>query len=58
MIKRALSLMLVAVLLCTVMPLQAMAATPMAASPECIEFIKQIEGFHAVPYWEIGRAHV
>lgn len=55
MIKRVLSLMLVAVLLCTVMPLQAMAATPMAASPECIEFIKQIEGFHAIPYWDYSQ---
>lgn len=53
--KRVLSLILVAVLLCAVMPLHAMAANPMAASTECIDFIKQIEGFHAVPYWDYSQ---
>ena len=53
--KRILSFILAVVLIFGVMPLRANAITEMAASADCIEFIKQIEGFHAVPYWDYSQ---
>ncbi|MBO7184569.1 MAG: SH3 domain-containing protein [Oscillospiraceae bacterium] len=36
-------------------PLQAAAVRQLSASEECIAFIKQIEGFSAVPYWDYNQ---
>ena len=30
-------------------------AEKMTASDACVAFIKEIEGFHAVPYWDMVR---
>ena len=55
MTKRVLSFILAAALILGVMPLQARAITWMTASEPCIDFIKQIEGFHAIPYWDYSQ---
>lgn len=53
--KRVISLVLAAVLIFSVLPLQAKAASLMTVSPECMDFIKQVEGFHAIPYWDYSQ---
>ena len=37
------------------MPLRVHAVTQMSPSDEVVEFIKQIEGFHAIPYWDVKQ---
>lgn len=58
MFKRLLSAVLVAVLIVGFfagLPLKAGAVSPMSPSKELIEFIKQIEGFNAIPYWDYAQ---
>ena len=56
--KRVLSAVLAAVLIVGLfagVPIRANAITQMSASEDCINFIKQIEGFHAIPYWDYAQ---
>ena len=56
--KRVLSAFLAAVMIFgffSAVPLRVSAITQLTASEECIEFIKQIEGFHAIPYWDYAQ---
>ena len=53
--KRVLCVLMTLVLLCSLMPLRANAVVTMSASEECIDFIKNIEGFHAIPYWDYSQ---
>lgn len=58
MFKRLLSAVLVAVLIVGFfvgLPLKAGAVSPMSPSEDCIEFIRQIEGFNAIPYWDYAQ---
>lgn len=58
MIKRVLSAVLVlavAVGLLAGVPIRANAITQMSASEDCVDFIKNIEGFHAIPYWDYAQ---
>lgn len=58
MIKRILSVVFAAVMLCTLFlanPAAANAASEMSISEECVETIKKIEGFYAIPYWDYSQ---
>ena len=53
-LSAALALMMVLGLLSGV-PIRASAITQMSASEDCVNFIKDIEGFHAIPYWDYAQ---
>ena len=56
--KRLLTAVLAAVMIlsfCWVPPVQANAITQLSASEECIDLIKTMEGFHAIPYWDFAQ---
>ena len=53
--KRIVSALLSIVLLVGILPLRANAVNQLSASNACIEMIKQIEGFHAIPYWDYAQ---
>ena len=56
--KRAVSALLAIVLMMGLLagvPIRANAITQMSASEDCIDFIKGIEGFHAIPYWDYAQ---
>ena len=56
--KRLLTAVLAAVMIlsfCWVSPVQANAITQLSASEECIDLIKTMEGFHAIPYWDFAQ---
>ena len=53
--KRIVSALLSIVLLVGILPLRANAVNQLSASDACIEMIKQIEGFHAIPYWDYAQ---
>lgn len=58
MTKRIFSAILTVVLVLGLfagVPLKASAVTEMSASDDCIEFIKSVEGFHAIPYWDYAQ---
>lgn len=58
MLKRVLSLMLAAVLVIGLfagVPAFAAASDEMTVSEECIDTIKDMEGFRAIPYWDYGQ---
>ena len=56
--KRVLSAVLALVMvlgLCSGIPIRVNAVTQMSASDDCVAFIKNIEGFHAIPYWDYAQ---
>ena len=56
--KRILSAVLAVLLMMGIfggLPLRADAVNQLSASDACIDFIKQIEGFHAIPYWDYAQ---
>ena len=58
MSKRIISAVLTAALILGFfagVPLRANAVTQMSVSEECVEFIKNIEGFYAIPYWDYAQ---
>lgn len=58
MFKRIISALVAVVLIVGFLvgvPLRASAVTKMSASEDCIDFIKQIEGFYAIPYWDYAQ---
>lgn len=58
MIKRVLSAALTLVMLVGLfagVPIRANAVTQLSASEACIDFIKTMEGFHAIPYWDFAQ---
>ena len=55
MMKRMLSAVLALVLICTLLPLKAQAIGSMSASDEILDFIKNLEGYHAIPYWDYSQ---
>ena len=55
MMKRLLCALLALVLIAGFVSIRAHAANTMSASDEIVEFIKNIEGFHAIPYWDYSQ---
>lgn len=55
MMKRLLCAVLALVLVFSFVPLRASAVDNMSASEDCVNFIKNIEGFHAIPYWDYSQ---
>lgn len=56
--KRMVSALLAIVLMVGLfsgVPIRANAITQMSASDDCVSFIKEIEGFHAIPYWDYAQ---
>ena len=58
MMKRVLSVVFAAAILVgllAVFPVAANATSGMTVSQECVDRIKKIEGFHAIPYWDYSQ---
>ena len=58
MIKRILSVVFAAVMLITLFfanPVAADAASEKSVSQECVDIIKQVEGFCAIPFWDYSQ---
>ena len=58
MMKRILSVVFAAALLVglfSVFPVAANATSGMSVSQDCVDRIKKIEGFHAIPYWDYSQ---
>lgn len=58
MMKRVLSVVFAAALLVGLLamfPVAANATSGMTISQECVDVIKQIEGFYAIPYWDYSQ---
>ena len=53
-LRAALALMMVVGVLAGI-PFRVNAITRMSASENCVNFIKNIEGFHAIPYWDYAQ---
>ena len=59
--RKLICVLLSAILLLSLVPalhLQALAASEMKASDECIELLKRMEGFSAKPYWDYSQYSV